>query len=96
VDNGKGTMTKGEPIDAPIKVQIDDLTQSQREAGYAEDDVRLIVLLAGLSQYLDEPRLRDDDEIEIPELNVTYRVAGPSIDPLRTHSSCRGRVKPNA
>jgi hypothetical protein len=94
-DNGKGTMTKG-PIEAPCLVQVDALTQSQLAGDYAEDDVRLLILSDGLDSYLDNGRVQDDDELYIPELNVTYRIAAPSRDPVDSHWSCRGRIKPNA
>jgi hypothetical protein len=96
VDNGKGTMSKAAPADIPVKVQIDRLTQRQRDGEFAEDDVRLIVLAAGLKKWLPNGRLQDDDEITVPTVGITYRIAGPSLDPLGSHWECRGRIKPRA
>jgi hypothetical protein len=92
-DNGKGTMTKV-PVEAPVCVQVDALTQAQLAEGYAEDDVRLIIIAAGLDQYLQEPRVKDSDELEMVEDGVFYRIAAPTLDPLKSNWSCRGRIKP--
>jgi hypothetical protein len=93
VDNGKGTLTKT-TSEAPVKVQVDRITQFMRVDGFAEDDVQLIILSAGLRKWLDNGRIQDDDEVAIPELGVTYRISGPTADPMNSHWVCRGRIKP--
>lgn len=89
-DNGKGTLSRALD-DVPVKVQVDQLTQAQRPEGWAEDDVRLLVLVDGLSKWLPNGRLQDDDLITVE--SQKYAIAGPQIDPLKTHWTCRGRRK---
>lgn len=92
VDNGKGTMAKTEGGPYFIKVQVDEFAQRQRPEGWAEDDVRLIVLeVPGVP--LPENRLKDDDLITVE--GCTYAIIAPTRDPLKTHWTCRGRAKPS-
>lgn len=92
-DNGKGGMANN-PIDVPCKVQVAALTQAQREQGYAESSVRLLILKDGLADWVPDGRVKDDDEITILTPPATYRVAAPSLDALAIRWECVGRLKP--
>ena len=88
-DNGKGTITR-ELDPFPVRVQVDSFSQGQRPEGYAEDDVRLLILSAGV-RALPNGRLQDDDLVTVA--GQTFAIAGPTRDPLDTHWTARGRPK---
>lgn len=93
VDNGKGTMEKA-VVEAPVCVQIDALTQAQRDGGYSEDDVRLLILADGLDQWLTNGRLQNDDVVTTQ--GQTFSIIAPSRDPANAYWTCRGRRRTKA
>lgn len=53
-DAGGSIVTPGTPVEFDCSVQVDTVTESMRaEAGYADKDVRLIVLASGLGRAVD-------------------------------------------
>lgn len=93
VDNGKGGTTAAAIDDAPCRVQIDVLTQAQRDAGFVESEVRIIILATRLSDWLPDGRVLDDDEVHFVN-GATYRLSSPTLDAIGSHWICRGRLKP--
>lgn len=70
----------------PIKVQTDSATERMRQAaGYTDEDVRLIVLTAGLPG-----EITTDDKITDGR-GVTYSVTMPMLDACGSHWEIRGQ-----
>lgn len=83
-DEQTGEIIGYEGGDLPCKAQVDAATDAMRRAdGFAEGDVRLIILAAGL------PELNSDHEVTIS--SVRYRLQSVERDPALSHWVCRGR-----
>lgn len=94
VDDGGSIVTPGEPVEFDCMVQIDQVTEAmQREAGYTDRDVRLLVLAPGLQRRVDT-----DATVEVlPGASVPadhvgfWSVASSSQDVLGFAFDGRGR-----
>lgn len=74
----------GGGADVAVKLQVDAVTYSMRQAeGYAEGDVRIIVLSSGI------PAITTDHEITARA--IKYKIASVDVDPAASHYICRGR-----
>lgn len=83
-DDATGEIIGYEGADMPCKCQVDAATDAMRRAqGFAEGDVRLIVLAQGL------PELTSDHEVTVQ--GVRYRLQSVERDPALSHWVCRGR-----
>ncbi len=79
-----GNITGYVGADQPCKAQIDAATDAMRRGeGFAEGDVRLIILAQGL------PDLTSDMEVTVS--GQKYRLQSADRDPARSHWVCRGR-----
>lgn len=84
---GGGQNTRTETT-IPVKVQVDLCTeQMQRADNYTSDDVRLLILQAGV------PLLTTDDEIFVNDRNATYKLMTVGQDPGESYFECRGKLK---
>jgi len=71
--------------DVPIKVQVDSASEAMRRAeGFAEGDVRLIVLAQGV------PAITSDHEVTVQD--TRYSIQSVERDPALSHWLCRGRA----
>lgn len=86
VDNGDDGQGGGTPVmSAPkrCKVQVDRCTESMRRAaGYSNDDVRLIILRAGLA-------LAVDTDCRVMIGGTTYDIVSVDVDPASSYWDCR-------
>ncbi|WP_103728984.1 hypothetical protein [Novosphingobium sp. HII-3] len=83
-DDETGEIIGYEGGDVSCKCQIDAATDAMRRAqGFAEGDVRLIVLAQGL------PELTSDHEVTVQ--GSRYRLQSVERDPALSHWVCRGR-----
>lgn len=83
-DDATGEIIGYEGGDVSCKAQVDAATDAMRRSdGFAEGDVRLIVLALGL------PELTSDHEISVS--GVRYRLQSVERDPALSHWVCRGR-----
>lgn len=83
-DEDTGEIIGYEGGDVPCKAQVDAATDAMRRAdGFAEGDVRLIVLAMGL------PELNSDHEVSVSA--TRYRLQSVKRDPAASHWVCRGR-----
>jgi len=79
-----GTITGYQGGDTPARAQVDAASDAMRSAdGFAEGDVRLIVLSAGVGE------LSSDHEITVN--GVRYRLQSVELDAVGSHWVCRGR-----
>lgn len=89
LDDGGSIVTPGVPVGLPCMVQVDAVTEGMRaEAGFAEKDVALLVLVATLAAPLDT-----DATVEVsagPSAG-SYSVQSVGLDPMGSHYVCRGR-----
>lgn len=90
VDNGKGGGTST-TAEQPCKVQVDACTASMRaQDGYTDDDVRLIVLKAGITG----GELDTDCQVTPTEgdhAGITYDIQSHTDDPAGSYWECRGK-----
>jgi hypothetical protein len=81
-----GNITGYNGGDTPAKCQVDAATDAMRRAeGFAEGDVRVIILAQGL------PDVTDDHQITVK--GARYLLAGPSLDAAASHWVARGRPR---
>lgn len=85
-DDGTGSV-KTCWSEFPCKVQVDRASRRQQSSGYPETDATLIILAFDLPE-----GVRDADEVEVDQ--VIYRIAAPTLDPLKSHWKCDARRKP--
>lgn len=79
-----GTIIGYEGGESPVKVQIDAATDAMRRAdGFAEGDVRLIILAMGV------PEVTSDHAVTVS--GRRYQLQSAERDPALTHWVCRGR-----
>jgi hypothetical protein len=88
-DTGGSIVAPGVTTERDCLVQVDFVTQAMRATeGYAEGDVRLLVLAGSLSG-----GLTADDRVEVtsgPHAGL-YSVRSAVLDVAATHWDCRGR-----
>lgn len=83
-DDDTGEIIGYEGGDLPCKAQVDAATDAMRRAdGFAEGDVRLIILAQAL------PELNSDHEVSVS--GKRYRLQSVERDPALSHWVCRGR-----
>lgn len=88
VTNLGGGRNGTDTIEVPLKVQVDLCTeQMQRADNYTSDDVRLLILQAGV------PLLTTNDEIFVNDRNATYKLMTVGQDPGESYFECRGKLK---
>lgn len=74
-----------EADDTAIKVQVDSATEAMRRAdGFAEGDVRLLILAAGI------PAITSDREVTVR--GTRYRIQSAQLDAAASYWDCRGRA----
>ena len=79
-----GTITGYEGGDTPCKAQVDAATDAMRRSdGFAEGDVRLIILAQGI------PEVTSDHEATVA--GIRYKLQSAERDPALSHWICRGR-----
>jgi len=79
-----GTIIGYDGGDTPVKVQIDAATDAMRRAdGFAEGDVRLIILAMGV------PEVTSDHAVTVS--GRLYQLQSAERDPALSHWVCRGR-----
>lgn len=84
VDDGSGSVTVPDATEEPIKVQIEACTEAMRRSeGYADTDVRLIILARGMGR----PTTDDEAEVDCQR----YALASVATDPASTYWDCRAR-----
>ena len=72
--------------DTPARAQVDAATDAMRRAdGFAEGDVRIIILAQGL------PAITDSAELTVR--GIRYRLIAPTLDAAASHWVARGRPK---
>ncbi len=92
-DNGGSITSPGIAIERDCFVQLDEATSEMRRAeGYAEGDVRLLVLSGSLSGALSpDMRVRISDG---PHVGF-YSIRSAILDVAASHWDCRGRPELN-
>lgn len=84
VDDGSGSITVPDATEEPIKVQIEACTEAMRRSeGYADTDVRLIILSPCV--------LRPSTDDEADADGQRYALASVATDPASTYWDCRAR-----
>lgn len=86
---GGSIVTPGTPVEICCLVQVDDATESMRQAeGYRDADMRLLVLAAGLRRDIDT-----DCSIEVREgpHAGAWKAVSVSRDPAGVYFQCLGR-----
>lgn len=74
-----------DPGDVACKVQVDSASEAMRRTeGFAEGDVRLIILSTGLSADI-------TSDHEVTARSVRYRLLSADRDAAASHWICRGR-----
>lgn len=89
LDDGGSIVEPGSPVGLSCMCQVDAVTEGMRaEAGFAEKDVALLVLVATLEVPLDT-----DATVEVtagPGAG-SYSVQSVGLDAMGSHYVCRGR-----
>lgn len=89
LDDGGSIVDPGEPIDRTCSAQIDACTEAMRsEQGYADKDVRLLILRATIEGGLDT-----DAMVEVlagPDAGL-FSIQSVGTDPMAVYWECRAR-----
>lgn len=84
--NAGGGRNQSVTTTTPVKVQVDLCTEAmQRQDGYTNSDVRLLILQAGLTT-----KITTNDLVYVNDRDETYKVATVSQDPGESYFECRG------
>lgn len=88
MDTGGSIVSPGTPIVKTCKAQVDALTEAMRQAGFADGDMRILVLAATLDGVLDT-----DAQIEVLDGPHAGRwmISDIERDPVGAYWQCRGR-----
>ena len=88
-DDGGSIIDPGEPVERDCSAQIDACTEGMRgEEGYADKDVRLLILRATIEGTLDTDAL-----VEVlggPDAG-TFSIQSVGTDPMAVYWECRAR-----
>jgi len=94
MDAGGSIVSPGTPVEQDCRVQIDVATEAMRaDADFQQEDVRLLILSAGLSVVPDEAA---EVVIEAGDNAGRYAIQTVGRDPAGVGFECRARLIPGA
>ena len=92
MDAGGSIVSPGTPVEQDCRVQVDVATEAMRaDADFQQEDVRLLILSAGLSVVPDEAA---EVVIEAGDNAGRYAIQTVGRDPAGVGFECRARLMP--